>query len=172
MSAAAPAAAGRASRRRPHDSSTRMKFSAHTTILSTHWHAKFGLFSELLTRHPMSPNQLLAAALEMLNLAPPRPARAVFYVHAPDYTYMSSGIRCLHLLCSVVLAEGTCNDANSLRFSAARRLFGRSAYAQQTERMRRIGVLSGYGRPPREATKKGRRKRTYSTTAFFLTERD
>lgn len=50
-------------------------------------------------RHPISPKRLLAAALEMLHLAPARSRRALFYVVTPDYTYMHSGVRCLHLLC-------------------------------------------------------------------------
>jgi hypothetical protein len=41
----------------------------------------------------------MAAMLQMLHLASPRTARALFYVYTPDYTYMYSGIRCLHLLC-------------------------------------------------------------------------
>jgi hypothetical protein len=39
-----------------------------------------------------------SAILERLGLMS-RPAPVVFYIFAPPYTYMSSGIRCLHLLC-------------------------------------------------------------------------
>ena len=47
----------------------------------------------------MSPKRPMVAVLQMLNLTPPWASRAIFYIYTPDYTYMHSGIRCLHLLC-------------------------------------------------------------------------
>src|SRR5439155_5957130 len=47
----------------------------------------------------MSAMHFLEAVLERFCRVSPRASRAIFYVDAPDYTYMHSGVRCLHLLC-------------------------------------------------------------------------
>jgi len=51
------------------------------------------------TARTMSAAQFIETVLKGLRRASPRTSRAIFYIAAPDYTYMHSGIRCLHLLC-------------------------------------------------------------------------
>src|SRR5262245_30196898 len=43
--------------------------------------------------------RLLAALLQRLYPTYHRPLSVAFCVYSPDYTYMHSGVRCLHLLC-------------------------------------------------------------------------
>jgi hypothetical protein len=57
------------------------------------------IYDNWAMRHLMSLKHLIAAGLEMFHLAPEWAVRALFYVYTPDYTYMNSGVRCLHLLC-------------------------------------------------------------------------